>query len=84
MGGSGQAWKRSAVPGTDRRFDRAVLKSLAVFGEDTATILMTGSLAGLIVAIIGANHLRGYNGPLLGTLQQVVEITVLGMVLAIQ
>jgi adenosylcobinamide-GDP ribazoletransferase len=58
--------------------------TFAVFGEDTATILMTGSLAGLIVAIIGANHLRGYNGPLLGTLQQVVEITVLGMVLAIQ
>ena len=58
--------------------------TFAVFGEDTATILMTGSLAGLIVAIIGANHLRGYNGPLLGTLQQVVEITVLGMVIAIQ
>jgi len=58
--------------------------TFAVFGEDTATILMTGSLAGLIVAIIGANHLRGYNGPLLGSLQQVVEITVLGMVLAIQ
>ncbi len=58
--------------------------TFAVFGEDTATILMTGSLAGLIVAIIGANHLRGYNGPLLGTLQQVVEIAVLGMVLAIQ
>ena len=58
--------------------------TFAVFGEDTATILMTGALAGLIVAIIGANHLRGYNGPLLGTLQQVVEITVLGMVLAIQ
>ena len=58
--------------------------TFAVFGEDTATILITGVVAGLIVAIIGANHLRGYNGPLLGTLQQVVEITVLGMVLAIQ
>lgn len=58
--------------------------TFAIFGEDTATILMTGALAGLIVAIIGANHLRGYNGALLGTLQQVVEITVLGMVLAIQ
>jgi adenosylcobinamide-GDP ribazoletransferase len=58
--------------------------TFAVFGEDTATILITGALAGLVVAIIGANHLRGYNGPLLGTLQQVVEITVLGMVLAIQ
>lgn len=58
--------------------------TFAVFGEDTATILMTGALTGLMVAIIGANQLRGYNGHLLGTLQQVVEITVLGMVLAIQ
>ena len=58
--------------------------TFAVFGEDTATMLLTGALAGLIVAIIGANHLRGYNGPLLGTLQQVVEITILGMVLAVQ
>ena len=58
--------------------------TFAVFGEDTGTILVSGALSGLIVAIIGANHLRGYNGPLLGTIQQVVEITVLGMVLAIQ
>jgi adenosylcobinamide-GDP ribazoletransferase len=58
--------------------------TFAVFGEDTATILITGVIAGLIVAVIGANHLRGYNGPLLGTLQQVVEISILGMVLAIQ
>ncbi len=58
--------------------------TFAVFGEDTATILLSGMLSGLVVAIIGANHLRGYNGPLLGTVQQVVEITVLGMVLAIQ
>lgn len=58
--------------------------TFVVFGEDTATILMTGALTGLMVAIVGANQLRGYNGPLLGTLQQVVEITVLGMVLAIQ
>src|SRR3984957_496918 len=58
--------------------------TFAVFGEDTATILITGVIAGLVVALIGANHLRGYNGPLLGTLQQVVEITILGMVLAIQ
>lgn len=58
--------------------------TFAVFGEDTATILMPGVISGLIVAIIGANQLRGYNGPLLGTVQQVVEITVLGIVLAIQ
>jgi adenosylcobinamide-GDP ribazoletransferase len=58
--------------------------TFAALGEDTATALISGAIAGLIVALIGANHLRGYNGPLLGTLQQVVEITVLGIVLAIQ
>lgn len=58
--------------------------TFAALGENTATALLTGSIAGLIVALIGANHLRGYNGPLLGTLQQVVEITILGIVLAIQ
>jgi adenosylcobinamide-GDP ribazoletransferase len=58
--------------------------AFAMLGEDTATALVAGSIAGVIVALIGANHLRGYNGPLLGTLQQVVEITVLGIVLAIQ
>ena len=58
--------------------------TFAVFGEDMATILLSGGMSGLVVAIIGANHLRGYNGALLGTIQQVVEITVLGMVLAIQ
>jgi adenosylcobinamide-GDP ribazoletransferase len=56
----------------------------AAMGEDTATILLTGLIAGSIVFLIGANHLRGYNGPLLGTLQQVVEITILAVVLAIQ
>jgi len=56
----------------------------ACLGEDAATVLTAGTLAGLIVALIGANHLRGYSGALLGTLQQVVEITILGIVLAIQ
>jgi len=50
----------------------------------TAGALGVGALAGLIVALIGANHLRGYNGPLLGTLQQIVELAVYGMVLAVQ
>jgi adenosylcobinamide-GDP ribazoletransferase len=53
-------------------------------GEDTASVLTAGTLAGLIVALIGANHLRGYSGALLGTLQQVVEITIIGIVLALQ
>jgi adenosylcobinamide-GDP ribazoletransferase len=58
--------------------------AFAMLGEDTATALVAGSIAGVVVALIGANHLRGYNGPLLGTLQQVVEVTVLGIILAIQ
>ncbi|HEU0118446.1 MAG TPA: adenosylcobinamide-GDP ribazoletransferase [Alphaproteobacteria bacterium] len=58
--------------------------AFAVLGEDMAPALLAGTISGLIVALIGANHLRGYNGPLLGTLQQIVEITVLGVVLAIQ
>ncbi|MFY9288974.1 MAG: adenosylcobinamide-GDP ribazoletransferase [Alphaproteobacteria bacterium] len=62
----------------------AALIAFIVLGEDTATALIAGAVAGLIVALIGANYLRGYNGPLLGSLQQVTEITVLGIVLAIQ
>ena len=58
--------------------------AFALLGEDTATALLAGTISGLIVALIGANHLRGYNGPLLGTLQQIVEITILGVILAIQ
>jgi adenosylcobinamide-GDP ribazoletransferase len=58
--------------------------AFAAFGEDTATILLPGVITGLVVALIGANHLRGYNGPLLGTVQQVVELAILGIVLAIQ
>lgn len=62
----------------------SIIISYSALGEDTATVLTAGAIAGLIVALIGANHLRGYSGALLGTLQQVVEITVLGIVLAIQ
>ena len=58
--------------------------AFAVLREDTATVLVAATFTGLIVALIGANHLRGYNGPLLGTLQQVTEITVLGIILALQ
>ncbi len=61
-----------------------VLIAFSAFGEDTATILTAGTIAGLIVALIGANHLRGYSGALLGTVQQIVEITVFGIVVAIQ
>jgi len=53
-------------------------------GEDTATVLTAGTITGLIVALIGANHLRGYSGALLGTLQQIVDVAILGVVLAIQ
>jgi adenosylcobinamide-GDP ribazoletransferase len=58
--------------------------TFATLGEDVALALGVGAVAGLLVALIGAHHLRGYNGPLLGTLQQVVELSVLGMVLAVQ
>jgi adenosylcobinamide-GDP ribazoletransferase len=60
------------------------LIAFIVFREDMATILLPGILAGLVVTLLGANHLRGYNGPLLGMVQQVVEIVTLGIVLAIQ
>lgn len=56
----------------------------AVLQEDAATVLMAGTISGILVALVGANHMRGYNGPLLGTLQQVVELTILGMILTIQ
>lgn len=56
----------------------------AVLREDAINVLMAGTIAGILIALIGANHLRGYNGPLLGTLQQIVELTVLGIILAIQ
>jgi adenosylcobinamide-GDP ribazoletransferase len=61
-----------------------ILISIIALEGDTATVLTAGTIAGLIVALIGANHLRGYNGALLGTLQQVVTITILGIVIAIQ
>lgn len=56
----------------------------AVLREDAGTVLMAGTISGILVALIGANHLRGYNGPLLGSLQQIVELTILGIILAIQ
>lgn len=47
-------------------------------------ILAAGGGAGLLVTLLGANHQRGYNGPLMGTLQEIVELTILGVILAIQ
>jgi adenosylcobinamide-GDP ribazoletransferase len=60
------------------------LIAYSALGEDAATVLTAGAIAGLVVALIGANLLRGYSGALLGTLQQIVEVTILGVVLAIQ
>ena len=62
----------------------AAIIAFSALGEDTATVLLPGIVSGLIIALIGANYLRGYKGALLGTVQQVVEITVLGIILAIQ
>lgn len=56
----------------------------AVLGSDALMALAVGGGAGLLVTLVGAHHLRGYNGPLLGTLQQAVELAVLGMILAAQ
>lgn len=55
-----------------------------VLGSYASYALATGAGAGLIVALLGANHLRGYSGPLMGTLQEIVEIAVLGVILALQ
>lgn len=60
-----------------------LLAYLAIDTFATYTIAI-GAGAGLIVALLGANHLRGYNGPLMGTMQEIVEIAVLGAILAIQ
>jgi len=58
--------------------------TFAALGSYATYALAMGAGAGLIVALLGANHLRGYNGPLLGTLQEIVEIVILGVILAIQ
>lgn len=56
----------------------------AVLGSTALLVLGISSAIGLVVALITASHLHGYNGPLLGTLQQVVELAVIGVILAIQ
>lgn len=53
-------------------------------GSFAAMAMSVGAGAGLVVLLLGANHLRGYNGPLLGTLQQVVELSILAMILSVQ
>lgn len=58
--------------------------TLGVLDSYTGIVLGTGLAAGVLVALVGAHHMRGYNGQLLGTLQQVVEITVLATILVIQ
>jgi len=60
------------------------LLTFAALGSFAGYALATAAGAGLIVALLGANHLRGYNGPLMGTLQEIVEISVLGVILALQ
>lgn len=59
--------------------------AFAALGPSYAPMALgLGAGAGLVVALAGANHLRGYNGPLLGTMQQIVELTVLGYILSAQ
>lgn len=61
-----------------------VLLTYAIFDTDAPMVLGTGLVAGLVIALFGGSQLRGYNGPLLGALQQIVELTVLGTILAVQ
>lgn len=56
----------------------------AVLGSLAGHVLGIGAVAALVVALLGAHYLRGYNGALLGTLQQIVELAVLGMILTLQ
>lgn len=75
------------TPPTLRMVLALVIGGLLTFfalGSYATYALGAGALVGLIVALLGANHLRGYNGPLIGTLQEIVEITILGVILAIQ
>jgi adenosylcobinamide-GDP ribazoletransferase len=60
------------------------LITFIALGSYAGMVLGVGAAAGLLVALVGANHLRGYNGPLLGTLQQIVELTILGTILTAQ
>ncbi len=60
------------------------LVTFLALGSYAAMTLAVGAGAGLLVALMGANHLRGYNGPLLGSLQEVVEMAILGFILAVQ
>ncbi|MCL2469506.1 MAG: adenosylcobinamide-GDP ribazoletransferase [Alphaproteobacteria bacterium] len=60
-----------------------IIANLA-FSTDALYILSISGGIGLVVALLGANHLRGYNGSLLGTTQELVELSVLGVILAIQ
>lgn len=59
----------------------AIIVTFAAMGDAAPVVLITAAIAALIVTLVGANHAKGYNGPLLGTLQQVVEVAVLGAVL---
>lgn len=63
-----------------------LILSFTVLGLEpfTGHTLAIGTLAGFVVALVGAYHLRGYNGPLLGTLQQFVELAVLGTIIVEQ
>lgn len=61
-----------------------ILVTFAALDDFATYALVVGGIAGMFVALIGATHLRGYNGPLMGTLQAVVEITILGVVLVLQ
>ncbi len=49
----------------------------AVMGNSGGLAILVSALAAAIVIVIGSRMFGGYNGPLLGTLQQVAELTVI-------
>lgn len=56
----------------------------AALGLDALPVLIVSSLGAMAVILLGSQLFRGYNGPLLGGLQQVVELTTICTIVATQ
>lgn len=61
-----------------------LLLVVAVLGQDAPLALGAGTVAAVLVIMLGGKLMGGYNGPLLGGLQQVVELTVICSFVAAQ
>ena len=53
-------------------------------GGDALPVLIVSSLAAVLVILLGSKLLGGYNGPLMGGMQQVVELTAVCTIVATQ